>query len=77
MLSAVFGIIGVILGTVSLVLSIYALVEVLSFKKSTHRIQYLPLDPNVNTDQDGFQKLTEEQLEEIEKEDIDFMDFKL
>ena len=42
-----------------------ALIKVIAFEKSTHRIEYMPIDPNQATD---FSKQLEKQLKEEEQD---------
>lgn len=41
---------GGILGILSLLISIYAIIEVKALMKSTHSIQYMPIDPKIDAE---------------------------
>jgi len=54
----------------ALALAAWGIIEVLSFKRSTHNIQYMPVDsafPNIATDEEG-DKAFRDQMEKMNAE---------
>lgn len=56
-LTLVFSTVSLIIGFVSLIMGIMAFIELRSFMKSTHKVQFVPLDPKeptkeINRDQE-------------------------
>ena len=45
-LTIIFSTVSLILSLVSMVIGILALIELRSFMKSTHKVEFVPLDPN-------------------------------
>lgn len=55
-----------LLAVISTILSIYSIIELRSFNKSTHQVQYMPIDPkeqNLEALDNLFNPTTEESLE--------------
>jgi hypothetical protein len=50
----------IILSVINLVCSLFCMIKLMAFEKSTHQVQYVPIDPE-------FEKESEKQLEEVNK----------
>ena len=61
-----------IFSVVSFVYALKAFVEIKSDKKSTHAIQYVPVDDGRGpVDENGFEILTKKAKEKLENDDLD------
>jgi hypothetical protein len=63
------GIAALILATIALAVGIVALIELRSFNKSTHQVQYVPHSDAVH-DQFGFEVMSEETKNKLQGEEI-------
>lgn len=45
-LTIIFSMVSFILSLISMVIGIFALIELRSFMKSTHKVEFVPLDPS-------------------------------
>ena len=48
-LTLIFSIVSLIIGFISLIMGIIAFIELRSFMKSTHKVEFVPLDPKAPT----------------------------
>ena len=71
MIVAGIAIAGLILSVISLVLAGFAFVELKSFNKSTHNIQYVPTSGGVDYDEHGFEILTDKIKEKLQDDDLE------
>lgn len=60
-----------ILSVIALCVGIAAFIELRSFNKSTHNIQYVPTSGGVNYDELGFEILSENSKEKLREDDLD------
>lgn len=62
---------GLILSVIALLISGFAFVELKSFNKSTHQIQYVPTSGGVDFDENGFEILSDKTKEKLQDEDLE------
>jgi uncharacterized membrane-anchored protein YhcB (DUF1043 family) len=56
MFLVISSILGLTVGVIACILAIASLVKVMAFEKSTHRIQYMPIDPEIDKQNEEFVK---------------------
>lgn len=53
-IGVICGIIGTLFGLVSLIVAVLALSKVIGMEKSTHQVTYMPIDPEVDKENQAF-----------------------